>query len=268
MNPKDMIQADLAYYRCFARCEEIETPAGVVRRYSDAELPDMYMHNFDGVLGWDVPAAKAYAAAALEEARKTGKEFYNLFCWQMDTEGLARGLAPKAETDDYMYLAAPAKAPQTELNPACRVKKAETPEELKQAAEFEVRAYSKVFGVDFTTRRGPRKGKVFAANPDISLYLCWLNGEVVGGCELYIDKATGLAKVEDFGVISTVRGQGCGTAILHAMMADAEKAGAKGAYLITSRDNTAAQRLYARFGFGEQALRHTSFLFKLLPGKA
>lgn len=89
------------------------------------------------------------------------------------------------------------------------------------------------------------------ADPDSSLFIARLDGEIVGSLTLVLYRIpTGLkAWIEDVVVDEAARGHGIGELLNRAALDDAKARGAKGVSLTSRPSREAANRLYQRIGF-------------------
>ncbi|MBI5924732.1 MAG: GNAT family N-acetyltransferase [Aquabacterium sp.] len=91
-------------------------------------------------------------------------------------------------------------------------------------------------------------------NPDMGIILVAREGKAIQAMVsllFTISTAIGerVALLEDMIVAPTARGSGVGSALLNHAIDVARRSGAKRVTLLTDRENTAAQRFYARHGF-------------------
>jgi len=117
----------------------------------------------------------------------------------------------------------------------------------------------KTLGEDFCTRRCYRRGKVYVSDNGVNCYACYLNGNIVGNCDLFINN--GVAKIEDFSVIPKYQRKGYGTTILKHLIDIAIKENCHTIYLVTDEDGT-AKEMYEKIGFHKIGERRDLF-FKL-----
>ena len=97
------------------------------------------------------------------------------------------------------------------------------------------------------------------ADPQVGLILVARHeGRVVGLANLLFTVSTALgarvALLDDFVVDPVLRGQGTGTALLEAALAEAKARGCRRISLNTDAANSGARRLYRRFGFTESTM--------------
>ena len=87
-----------------------------------------------------------------------------------------------------------------------------------------------------------------------AVYVAWLGGEIVGGCQLLrvLDEPR-FFYVVGFYIRPEWRGQGLGRAFLQGVAAEIQKMGAEGMILTVAPDNAAAIGLYKGAGFVDES---------------
>jgi N6-L-threonylcarbamoyladenine synthase/ribosomal-protein-alanine N-acetyltransferase len=72
---------------------------------------------------------------------------------------------------------------------------------------------------------------------------------------LLAPKGASQGDIQTIGVAESARGQGLGRTLMHALITEARKRGAREIFLEVRADNPTAQRLYLRLGFEELGVR-------------
>ena len=95
--------------------------------------------------------------------------------------------------------------------------------------------------------------------------LIWL-GEVFAGCVAYAPDGPGRRKLEHFYLDPALSGQGLGSAVMAALMAQADAAGETVGLTVVRE--SAANRLYPRFGFVETGRDEVDIFYERAPNLA
>ncbi|MDD6772281.1 GNAT family N-acetyltransferase [Inconstantimicrobium porci] len=127
---------------------------------------------------------------------------------------------------------------------------------IDELVQMDVAMYGEACGEDFCRRRAQRMGEEYLSDSSLNMYVCYLDGQPVGSCELYISNS--VAKIESFTVQEEFQRRGIGTTILKYLMEEAKKQKADIRYLIADEDDT-PKEMYKKLGF--QKVEDTYSLF-------
>lgn len=244
-----------AYIRCFS----LGTEDADSIRFVNAEMPDMYDHNFLYIKPGTAPETRnAIMKDELEMRRKQGRDFCKIVMDELPDMQQAEeffGPCELAHYGEYMYV--PKARPEWPERSDCRILNTKNKAMTDDLVKLDVLFDGKTLGEDFCRRKGRYHGKVCLSEPALGVYICYLNGEPVGRCDLFISGGT--AKAEDFIVLPEYQRKGIGTTLLKFIVTEAFKEGADCIYLVTDEDDT-AKEMYGKLGF--QKMKDTYALLR------
>lgn len=250
MKQDDLKHVDIAYTKCFS----VATENDLTIEFKDENLLDMYMHNFLYIK--DAIETDTFKELLSQWTNKRKAEGYSFLRLEFDADlndDWHKLLPEKKDISSYHYMyIKPEEYITFKNNDLCLIKKATSQELLADGKTADIEANKDEMGLDFVTRRYDRKALVYAENPNLFLYVCYLNGQPVGKCEMFIHH--GIAKIEDFDVVKAYQRQGLGTSILKHLLHEAFKANIEHAYLMVEHDNTAID-MYKKCGFRKVGLK-------------
>ncbi len=237
-----IIDLENQYYDEFS----VRDDNGLVVRFKDDEISDMYSHNFTLIRSeLSEEDLKLFIENEKTRRRQEGHDFLLIkFEYKVAEEHLPK--ADKVRFSDIEYY---------RLSPAAvdRMKEREDIEVIKlsellleDARELDEICAESGEALDFTRRRFDRRSKVYLKEGGPDNYLALLNWEAVGSCDYYSDGRN--CMLEDFIVDPAYRGQGIGTSLLKTL---AKLAFAKGNdFVFLSTDgNETAREMYIKLGF-------------------
>lgn len=225
------------YIRYFSQA----TKEGDFIRYENAFLPDMYDHNFLRIS----PRINKEGLSELvreiyKQAKRSDKKFLNLKAYEPlrhekgEVEHL--GAYILQNTDDLHW--------KTRMD--CCFKKVEDNESVKALIEFDTECDGRIYGEDFCRRRATHRGELYKSNQPCNCYLCYVDGRVVGKCDLFTDGD--MAKIEDFVVKEAYQRKQIGTTILAYLIKEAALQGIHTVYLCADEEDT-PKEMYQKLGF-------------------
>jgi ribosomal protein S18 acetylase RimI-like enzyme len=116
----------------------------------------------------------------------------------------------------------------------------------------------------------PESARGFLADPRHHLAVALDDGKVVGFASgvhyLHPDKAHAEMFINEVGVADSHQGQGLGKRILRALLQRAQEVGCNQAWVLTSRNNEPAMKLYSAVGGKEADEDAVMFTMPLEPG--
>lgn len=252
-----IVECENEYSKCFSEFYENEN----IIRFRDNQLKDMYYHNFTFI-------KKAMSDSELKHIiedeislRLSEKSnFCNILSNFTVDRSLLSILKHKSEISVNGYYSFDISR-FSRLNALCGciIKKMDNQEMVDDILYCDLQHDEIRLGSDFCTRRCYRRGKVYVSEKGVNSYICYHNGDIIGNCDLFINK--GVAKIEDFAVIPTQQRKGYGTTILKSLIDIALKENCHTIYLITDEDDT-AKEMYEKIGFNKIGER-TDLFFKL-----
>lgn len=219
---------------------------GLVVRFKDEEIDDMYSHNFT-LLRTEL--SKEDMAEFIEKEKdlriKDGKNFLMVkFEYQV-----SKDLLPQDNLDsftDIEYYRIPKKA-VSRMKDRGDIEVIRLSELLLEDAKEldELCAFSDE-GLDFTRRRFERRAKVYLKDNGPDNYLALLDWEAVGSCDYYSNNRA--CMLEDFIVDPEFRGKGIGTTLLKTLANLAFNEGNDLVFLTADKGET-AREMYMKLGF-------------------
>ncbi len=245
-----MENTELDYIRCFS--DELDNVN--YHTFWDKELPGMYCHNVT-VINSSI-SEKEILNIIANETLKREKDNHKFAAFDIN-KLLQRKTYINIGKDlqefshyDYMYinLFQDDNPILQNKNQNCVVKKViDKGNIVNDAIKINIENNSKNMGENFATARINRKMKAYLSSENnLSLYLCYYNGQPIGSCELLLNGQ--IAKIEDFDVNKDYQRKGFGTNILRFVLSEAKTAGAKYTYLYTDSEDT-AKDMYSKCGF-------------------
>ena len=238
---------ELAYLSTFCTCTP--QPWGV--RLRDSALRDMFSHNLT-YIERPLPDEALFSLFLQERRlrRAEGEQYLNLTLERAPSTRLLQRFARmgcvRTVYDYYLYMGKTARSvgncAAVPMTPAMR----------GEALSFDVMVNGAAFGEDFLRRRFARRRKAYLSG-EVTHFLCYHAGRVVGMCDLFLHE--GVAKIEDFDVAPAYQRRGFGSAMLAQLVRRAEDRGAHTVYLITDDADT-AQEMYKKSGFVQAAQKH------------
>ncbi|MFP1648714.1 GNAT family N-acetyltransferase [Enterococcus mundtii] len=251
MNDRQVKQCEKHYTKCMAE----EQTEGKVIRFTDERLLDMYDLNFTLIAESD---SQEELLDMIKREVLLRKEQKHSFCkiqiyFQLDSEQLAKvEQQVEIETDGF-YLFDLSKFDHIRSRTDCKVIKVTNFSQLKEKLMIELEDETDPDYMAFVENKEKRKEEVYLSEGKINTYLCYdETNQVVGSCDLFIHQ--GIAKIEDFHIISEEQRKGYGTTLIKELMKDALEQGATKVYLVANEDET-AKEMYLKLGFekiGEQ----------------
>lgn len=242
------------YAKCFCSVFENEK----VIRFRDHLIPDMYDHNYTRIKQVsDLGEVKLLIEQEIEFSISEGSQFCNIHFNGNVELPFVHELKVKPKETSYAIFATdnPSELRLRKRND-CEVEKISNTKMIEERLALELSEYGDHDGEDFCIRKAERTAQVYLSPGHIDAYLCRMAGIVVGKCDLFVED--GIAKIEDFDVSSAYQRKGFGTTIIHKLVSDAVKTGARTIYLVTDIDDT-AKDMYAKLGFKEVAYKKQLF---------
>lgn len=249
-----------AYTACFSR---VEREDGFIR-FCDAQLPDMYDHNF--ILlppGLDLSLCEKIIGGEIQRRRAQGHNFcqVRLTPWpKQDLSLLSLPLTPEISR----YVVYTSEQPENlrlKGRADCTVRQVATAEMVRDLIAIDRAGYEGRVDRDFLLRKGKRRAQVYLQPGGVDSFVCYQAGQPVGKADLLVHE--GWAMIEDFDVIPSRQRQGFGAAILRALAGEAAARGAQSILLVTDAADT-PKEMYQKLGFTEQPGR--TALFFRWPG--
>lgn len=252
-----IIECEIQYTKCFSEfCENKD-----IIRFRDKQLNDMYYHNYTYLkraMGENDLQRIIEDEISLRLSEKS--DFCNITSNFDVSSSLLFKLKYKPEISKNGYYSFDiSHFPRLNVLSGCTIKKVNSQEMVDNILFCDLQHDESTLGKDFCTRRCYRRGKVYVSDKGVNSYVCYHNGEIIGNCDLFIDK--GIAKIEDFAVIPTYQRKGYGSTILKAIIDIAIKENCHTVYLVTDEDDT-AKEMYLKIGFNKIGER-TDLFFEL-----
>lgn len=257
LKDEKIIECEFEYSKCFSEFYENEN----IIRYRDNQLEDMHDHNFTFI-------KKTMSEIELERIiqdeislRLSEKsKFCTIILNSIVNSSLQSILEYKPEISiDGYYSFDISQFSRLKALSGCIVKKVNNQEMVNDILFCDLQYEGEKRDIDFCTRRCYRRGKVYVSDKGVNSYVCYHNGEIIGNCDLFMDK--GVAKIEDFAVRPTYQRKGYGTTILKFLIDIAIRENSHTIYLVTGEDDT-AKEMYQKNGFNKIGER-TYLFFKL-----
>lgn len=252
-----IIECEFEYTKCFSEFFENEN----IIRFRDNELKDMYCHNYTYIKkALSEIELKCIIQDEISLRLSEKSNFCNIFFNSVVSSSLLTNLKYKPEISTTGYYSFDI-SHFSKLNAlsGCTIKKVNNEEMVDDILFCDLQYDENNVGKDFCTRRCYRRGKVYVSDKGVNSYVCYHNGNIIGNCDLFMDK--GVAKIEDFVVIPTYQRKGYGRTILKSLIDIAIKENSHTIYLITDEDDT-AKEMYQKIGFNKIGKR-TELFFKL-----
>lgn len=253
----EFMKCELEYTKCFSEFCEDEN----IIRFYDNQLKDMYCHNYTYI-------KKAMSEIELQRIieneislRLSEKSnFCNIYLNSVVNSSFLSSLQYKPEISrDGYYSFDISHFSKLNAVSGCIIKKVDSKEMVDDILFCDLQYDGENLGEDFCTRRCYRRSKVYVSDKGVNSYVCYYNENVIGNCDLFIDK--GVAKIEDFVVIPKYQRKGYGTTILKLLIDIAITENCHTIYLVTDEDDT-AKEMYQKIGFSKIGERINLF-FKL-----
>ncbi|PTO38539.1 hypothetical protein C6P52_08750 [Enterococcus mundtii] len=257
MNDQQVKECEKHYTTCLSE----EKAAGKTIRFTDERIPDMYDQNFTLI---DESDSQNELLDMIEQEVLLRKEQKHSFCKvqtysQIDREQLAK-LEQQAEVETAgFYLFDLSKFDRIRPRTDCKVVKVTKVSQLKGKLFVELDDETDQPYLEFVENKEKRKEEVYLSEDKIDAYLCYdETNQVVGTCDLFLHQ--GVAKIEDFSVLSKKQRQGYGTVLIKELVKVALEQGTTKIYLVTDEGET-AKEMYLKLGF-EKIGEKQGLLFK------
>ncbi len=254
---RSITKCELEYTKCFSEFYETRE----IVRFSDSQLVDMYDHNYTYIK----TAPDDYELKRIIEAevllRLSGDfNFCNIFINSVASNSLLSMLGYKPEPSTIGYYAFDiTQISRLGALSDCSIQRVMNQEHIEDVLYADLQHDEETLGYDFCIRRAYRRGKVYVSDKGVDSYICYLNGDVIGTCDLFVHM--GVAKIEDFAVIPLHQRKGYGTTILKEMIRIAMESNAHTIYLCADEEGT-AKDMYQKIGFNKIGER-TDLFFEL-----
>ncbi|MHB8807339.1 MAG: GNAT family N-acetyltransferase [Anaerolineaceae bacterium] len=235
---------EIAYINCFSEHDENDQ----VIRYRDAQLPDMYDHNFSYIKhAVSKNAFRQLVEEEIEQNRREKKNFIKLAMDAMPDRKWLESLPQKFDIEHSGYYVYPSlTSPQWNTVEDCKISQVVNPAMIEELVFMDLIHDGERCGEDFCMRRARRRGRVYLSETPLDSYICYSNGNLVGNCDLFMDED--VAKIEDFAVLPAYQRRGIGTTILKYVIHTALTKGAELIYLMADEGDT-PQEMYKKLGF-------------------
>lgn len=254
---KGIKECEIEYTNCFSKFTENDD----VIRFYDTQLHDMYYHNFTGIKrSLNNKELKCVIEDEISLNLSNNIDFCTILSDFYFDSSILSSIAYKFDLSINGYYSFDI-SQSSRLNSLsnCIIKKVENQELLRDVLYCDLQYDEEELGKDFCERRCYRRGKVYLSDKGVNAYLCYHNGEIIGNCDLFIHN--GVAKIEDFFVITKYQRRGYGTTILKELIEISLKENCHTIYLITDEEGT-AKEMYQKIGFNKIGERMDLF-FKL-----
>lgn len=238
-------ETELEYIKCYSK--HIEKKDYIT--FWDAKFQDLYNNNVtilkDKV---NMDNLNELIVNQTKMKRKLKKDFFILeLDYSLKEEEFNKLNIKPTRIDRFDYLSIDSKKYEhIPYNEKCYIFPAACKNHYKEAIKFSLKDNSMHWGYNFTYNRIKRKVMAYKEKDNLSLYLCSINGEVVGSCELLTNVNT--AKVEDFGVGKKFQGKGIGKSILREMLRICYENNIHKAYVVTEQKGK-VNEMYKKLGF-------------------
>lgn len=239
-----ILQCEKEYTDCTSICYD----RGKYYEYADDKIKDMYDHNFFETK--DSMTDEELQDFVSEETKRR-KENKISYC-KVKTGSLPEkmpvdfnGKEPEIEhVAAYVYKGADTLDWKSVDN--CEIKKVTDKSMIKDLIAMDIDVDGKRCTEDFCRRRAERMGNEYLSDSSLNMYVCYLDGQPVGSCELYMSDK--VAKIESFSVLPKLQRKGIGTTILKYLMEKAKENKSDIRYLIADEDDT-PKEMYVKLGF-------------------
>lgn len=235
------------YYKCFSQSIILDN----LIRFRDNKLKDMYSHNFTYFKNTE-PAVELQKDINDEIALRISEEsdFCNIYinCGTGKSSLPSFKYTPQISVNGF-YVFDILQTDRLKSVKNASVEKVTNKKMLDDVLYCDLQHDEERLGKDFCTRRCYRRGEVYLSGEGVNSYVCYHEGEVIGNCDLFI--CNGIAKIEDFAVISKHQRKGYGTTILKSLIDTAMKEKCDIIYLVTDEDDT-AKEMYKKLGFHKE----------------
>lgn len=254
---KQISECEIAYSKCFSDTNENDS----IIRFRDSQLQDMYYHNFTYLkMQADISNFPQFINQEIEQRLSENADFCLLkFNFTLDNTILStlKYNAEISRNGFYSFDISQINKLNSVLD--CVVERVHNTKMIDDILYCDLQLDEATLGKDFCTRRCYRRSKVYLADSGVDSFVCYYRGNIVGNCDMFIHN--GVAKIEDFTVISTHQRKGYGTTILKALIDIALNKNCHTIYLVTDEDDT-AKDMYRKLGFNK-ILERTDLFFKL-----
>lgn len=254
---EEVIECELEYTKCFSEFSENE----YMIRFYDNQLNDMYYHNYTYIKNTKTETdLKSIIEDEIFLRLSNEADFCNIVLNPNISSCKLCNFAikPDISTNGYYSFNISEFSQMDELS-GCEIKKVSNQEMIEDILYCDLQHDEETLGKEFCRRRSYRRGKVYTSDKGVNSYVCYHNGDIIGNCDLFMYK--GVAKIEDFAVISRHQRKGYGTTILKELIRIAIKEDCHTIYLVADEDDT-AKEMYYKIGFNKIG-ESTDLFFKL-----
>lgn len=238
--------SEIAYLSCFTERYENEQ----IIRYRDSQLKDMHFHNFTYI---KKPVSKEVFQQIIKEEiqlnYQENKDFCRFALDEMPNEKYLKGSHWEQGIEHYgNYVYVPMKSPKWNTLNGYQIRKITDSSMVEDLVLMDLIHEGEILGKDFCNRRARRLGQVYLSEMPVDSYICYLDKLPVGNCDLFLNN--GIAKIENFTVLSEYQRKGVGTTILKYIIDTALSNGAEMIYLTADEYDT-PKEMYKKFGFAK-----------------
>lgn len=226
-------------------CKSSETNDFI--RFNDDNLPGMYTANFTFIKEESNLYEKIINE--LNKRKNEGETFLRIETEFPISSKFIEKFPIKPDYNTFLFMTIdPKEYKNIKGNEKGIVKAATTKAIFDDGIEADIASNIGVMG-DFAIDRIKRKVEIYQQdNSKIKFYVCYFEGKAIGTCEMMIDKALNMVKIEDFDVLGDYQRKGFGSQMLAYFLKEAEKHQIDAAYVVTDANDT-AKEMYKKCGF-------------------